>query len=522
MSGSGSDRVLAREIARVIFRRRVLILATFAVITLGVSYAVATQPPRFEAVGKLLVKRSRGDLLLTPTDTRNVNFMLTLPQTQDLAAQVELLQNRSLLEVVAARLDLGGRSASAGSGPPIMAATLTRAFEGLGGWARFWPWGRGADGQAGDPVAALQRDLAVRAIPNSNVIEIRFRDGDPERAARVVNTLMALYLDRYLEIQRTPGATGFFTAHRDRVAAELRQAEEALRRFQERARVVDAAAQVEAYARRLAEARQNMIDTRFDYREAEVKLAANRAFLEQQPERILKAVTSRFNPLLRAMQERLLALEMEREKLLHRYTEDDRRVRDVEGEIAALKMRMLAEPEWVTDTQTSDVNQLRKELEEKVTALEVSLARLRIKEQNWAATAGEMERLLTDLALRALDKQRLEREVRAREDAYLLYRRKVEEARIAEAMDESKIMNVSIAERASASATPIGPKKNLAFAFAAAVGLVSGVAGAFVREFFDRSIKVEEHLRSAVDVPLLATIPETKKNGGTRRGGGHA
>ncbi len=521
--------MFAREIARVIFRRRVLILATFAVITLGVSYAVATQPMRFEAVGKLLVKRSRGDLLLTPTDTRNVNFMLTLPQTQDLAAQVEFLQNRSLLEAVAAKLGIGTRSASAsvGAAPRVMEATLTRAFEGLGGWGRFWPWGRsagenGGSGIAGDRVADLQRNLAVRAIPNSNVIEVRFRDSDPEQAARVVNTLMALYLDRYLEIQRTPGATGFFAAHRDRVAAELRQAEEALRQFQEKAGIVDAGAQVEAYARRLAEARQNMIDARFDYREIEAKLAASRAFLDQQPERVLKAVTSRVNPLLRVMQERLLALEMEREKLLHRYTEHDRRVRDIEGEIAALKMRMRVEPEWVTDTQTSELNQLRRDLEEKVAASEVSLARLRIKEENWTVTAGEMRQLLTDLALRSLEKQRLEREVRAREEAYLLYRRKVEEARIAEAMDESKIMNVSIAERASAPAVPVGPKKNLAFAVAAAVGLVSGVAGAFVREFFDRSIKFEEQLQSAVDVPLLATIPESKRNGGTRRDGGNA
>ena len=52
------------------------------------------------------------------------------------------------------------------------------------------------------------------------------------------------------------------------------------------------------------------------------------------------------------------------------------------------------------------------------------------------------------------------------------------------------------------------------------VGLVSGVGGAFLREFFDGSIKTEHEIRSSVDLPVLGSIPEDKQNGKNGNGNG--
>ena len=114
----------------------------------------------------------------------------------------------------------------------------------------------------------------------------------------------------------------------------------------------------------------------------------------------------------------------------------------------------------------------------------------------------------------------MNREVKANEEAYLLYRKKVEEARISEAMDEQKLMNVTIAEEANAPMAPL-TSKNLSYAFALMVGLVAGVGGGFLREFFDDSVKTAADVTSSTALPVLASIPEEdtrrKKNGGTTR-----
>ena len=78
---------------------------------------------------------------------------------------------------------------------------------------------------------------------------------------------------------------------------------------------------------------------------------------------------------------------------------------------------------------------------------ETSLARLKIDQEE----ANEQIACSSSGSARspeAVDRAELMREVKANEEAYLLYRKKVEEARISEAMDEHKMMNVTIAEEA--------------------------------------------------------------------------
>ncbi len=62
--------------------------------------------------------------------------------------------------------------------------------------------------------------------------------------------------------------------------------------------------------------------------------------------------------------------------------------------------------------------------------------------------------MCSDLGLADVQKQALLREIQASSEAYLLYRKKAEEARITAAMDENKITNVAIGELASRRARP--------------------------------------------------------------------
>ena len=127
---------------------------------------------------------------------------------------------------------------------------------------------------------------------------------------------------------------------------------------------------------------------------------------------------------------------------------------------------------------------------------------------------------IAEIARQAVDRGVLTREVKANEDAYLLYLKKVEEARISEAMDQQKMMNVTIAEEASPAMAPL-TQKRLSYIFALMVGLVGGVGSGFLREFFDDSVKTAADVTSSTALPVLASIPEEdargKNNGGTTR-----
>ena len=528
---TSDSKALLRDALGVMFKRKRLIVGLFLVVALGISFAVLSMPTSYESTGKLVVTRSRGDMLVTPADNKNFNFTVTAPTPQDMAVHAEMLKNRSLLEAVARKLDLDRRRDEAKSGATPALMSLGQVFalipERFQGW---FPWG----GPAGDPkqppaagartrldgvVDSMALSLTAQVVPNSNLIIVRYRGTDSQRNAEILNAVLELYLDKYIDLRSHRGVTEFFSSQRDRLEHNLRSTENQLKAFQNRTGLLSAAVQVDAYSRRLAEAENQAVDAEFDLREVESRITMLKAFLTTLPDTVPKSRSTKYNPMIPTTQEKLLQLQMQREKLLTLYTDSDRRVLDNAKEIEALQQKLVDMKEFVPDTEVIEINDRRRDLEEKLLSAQLALVKNRIRHEGSTAIAAEMRKKMTDIAQAQVDKDTLLREVAANSEAYLLYRKKVEEARISEAMDDNRIMNVTIAETASQKGMPVGPPKNLSLLFAVMVGLVSGLGGAFLREFFDSSIKNEREIRAVMDVPVLGSIPE-ERNG--KNGNGHA
>jgi uncharacterized protein involved in exopolysaccharide biosynthesis len=244
-----------------------------------------------------------------------------------------------------------------------------------------------------------------------------------------------------------------------------------------------------------------------------------KAHLQTLPERVVTSQTTHYNPIIGPLQMRLLDLQTERDKLLQSYTEQDRRVREVEERIAALRQRIADQREWVPGSETSQAHPLLNNLQESMLGTQTSLDRLKIDEQEANDVIRTIKHRIGEIAQLAVDRAELTREVKAHEEAYLLYQRKVEEARISEAMDQQKMVNVTVAEEAAIPFNPITSKR-LSYVFALMVGLVAGVGGGYLREFFDDSVKTAADVTSSTALPVLASIPEDKSNG--KKNGGHA
>jgi hypothetical protein len=79
--------------------------------------------------------------------------------------------------------------------------------------------------------------------------------------------------------------------------------------------------------------------------------------------------------LIQTLQERLLTLEMDKQRLLTLYTDSDRRVQDKMLEIDAQKKRLVEaqSQQWVPDNEVTQVNDRRRDLEEKILAARLSV-----------------------------------------------------------------------------------------------------------------------------------------------------
>jgi polysaccharide biosynthesis protein PslE len=521
----------AGDYLRVIFKRKVLIASVFLAVALGLGITIFRQPVIYEVSGKLLVQRARAELLLTPAST---GYGFILPQQQDLTAEVELLKSPSLSKTVVKKLGMYREPQVTSAAQPALLAGLLPVPDNLTAWLPPWlstwlggdvtdreaPPERNTASPLDRAAASVSRKLTVQAIPNSNVIEVRYRTDDPSKAVDVVNTLLTEYLDRYLEVRRTPGVTAFFTTQLNLYELKLQHAEEALRQFEQRTALINTNVQMEAYSRQLADAEQRLLKARYDILDKHAKMTSNKADMQSLPERIITNQTFRANPMVETIHLRLLELETEREKLLQTYTASDRRVGDIDERIATLRQRLEGQSAWVAASETFQPHPLRSSLQESIVATQASLSRLKLDQQEAAEQVSMIRGRISEIARQAVDRGVLTREVRSNEDAYLLYLKKVEEARISEAMDQQKMMNVTIAEEASPATAPL-TQKRLSYIFALMVGLVGGVGSGFLREFFDDSVKTSADVTSSTALPVLASIPEedlrAKKNGGTTR-----
>jgi uncharacterized protein involved in exopolysaccharide biosynthesis len=100
----------------------------------------------------------------------------------------------------------------------------------------------------------------------------------------------------------------------------------------------------------------------------------------------------------------------------------------------------------------------------------------------------------------------LVRDVKTAEDNYLLYLRKREEARISDALDSKRIVNVSIAEAATVPALPTLRLGWLVMGGFFTATILS-VGSAYAVDRMDSSFRTPDGLSRYLDIKVLAAVP---------------
>jgi len=107
----------------------------------------------------------------------------------------------------------------------------------------------------------------------------------------------------------------------------------------------------------------------------------------------------------------------------------------------------------------------------------------------------------------AVAQQHLLRNAKADEENFLLYQRKREEARIGDALDERRILNVAVIEPPAAPALPM---HSMMFWLAVSLGLAvpASIGAGFTAEYLDPTIRTPDEADHLLEAPILAWLPE--------------
>src|ERR1017187_3485717 len=185
-----------RDVAAVLFRQRWLLLASFVVILVAALASGVLLIPTYQAEMKILVRRGRVDPVVTSQPERTAQVVREEITESELNSEVELLNSQDLLRKV------------------VLANSLQSAES---SWHFF---GKSSEEvRIARAVRQLGKRLKAEPLRKTNVISVTFESRDPELAARVLNSVASLYVEKHLQVHRPAGEFKFF----DEETAQLRR-----------------------------------------------------------------------------------------------------------------------------------------------------------------------------------------------------------------------------------------------------------------------------------------------------------
>jgi uncharacterized protein involved in exopolysaccharide biosynthesis len=203
----------------------------------------------------------------------------------------------------------------------------------------------------------------------------------------------------------------------------------------------------------------------------------------------------------------LLTLELKRTELLTKYQPTYRLVQEVDKEIADTRASIASEESKPLRDVVTDQNSTYSWIGTELAKARADYSGLQAREAATEAIVTRYKGNALDLEEKDLAQRDLARTAKADEESYLLYLHKREEARMADALDEQRILNVAIVDTPSVPSIPTGNKLQyvvigLLLACTLSVGVV------FTLEYLDPSLRTPSEVMTELNIPVLAAVPQ--------------
>ena len=341
------------------------------------------------------------------------------------------------------------------------------------------------------------KNLTVDYEKNSNILTITYDAPGPHLSQLGVAELLNYYLEKHINVHRTPGSEEFFVTQTEQLRTKLAKNEDTLRELKNLTGIASVAEQRSILVNRIGALQRSLEETGAALAGATSRVRAMQTTLSGLPKTLVRTKMSGYsgNP-IDYIQQRLHDLQIKEQDLLSKYTEKNQQVQEIRREISEVKG--LLNQEGATQGQVTQLalltdNATLSELQAKTKALKEELAQ-----------AESDLRVLNDNDMRITQ---LEREIDIQKANYRNDSDKLQQARIDRLLEVGKISNISIVQPATYPVKPIRPRKALNLALGLFLGAFGGLGLAFLSENLDHSFKTPADVEKYLDLPVLVTIP---------------
>jgi len=467
----------------VLFRqRRVFVWVSGLVMAAAIFYVCAGA--RYRAEMKLLVRPGRADSPASAQTNAPLDLTKLTITEEELNSEVELLQDDEVMRKVVEQTGLAGRD-----------------------WLHFLRLNEGPAERTERAARRLAKKLEVEPVKKTNLITVSYPSDNPGLAAKVLQSLANAYLEKHAAVHRPDGETPFFAQQTGESRRQLDEAEHTLLQFMSARRVVAAAQERDLALQRLSAVEASYKDTRVDLADTEQRMRALQTQLASLPERTTTQIRTQDNPeVLTSLKASLLALQVKRTGLLTKFEPTHRLVQEVEEQIAQTEAAIAKEMASPLHDETTDKNEHYDWAKSELEKAQVQLRGLQARASETSAQVAEYRAQARQLGEAAILQDDLLNSESAAQENYLLYVKKQEEARVADALDRRGIVNVAVAQEPVAPALPLWSTWAVLAIGIAAAG-TAGTGAAFVMDRLDAAFRTPDDVLLYLNAPVLASLP---------------
>lgn len=489
LSLSAEAEIRWREIIATIYRQRRLILTVTVAGTLTVAALTWMQPPVYSAKATIMVRAQRARTVVSSSEGRphvermsdqEVNAVATLLRSQSLVREV-LAPHRGDLEQNEPQPTLAVRVKETLTLPLRAPGMAYRMLHELPETSPFERW-----------VRKTSATIAVTPVKRSNLIQVSYASRDPEWAATFVNDLIELYITRYARMDEQAAGEDFFRNQRNILDNRVESAQAALNAFRaEHGVLLDA--DDESGIRKQLAGLEGLLSAEQTKR---AELTARETYLRgllEDAGAIANEPRIAASKSVQYLNGRLLELQIERSEMLSSYAPTSLFIRDINRQIAETRALKRSEEKAIVDQMRTEAS--------------TELAAVRARTDSLSGEIETLHRNLEMISRFEGEQAQLEQELAAVRDSYVTYLKKEEEARFSKALDESRIVNLNVAEPAEIPNDPEAARRMETILVGVLLSLALGIGLAFLREQLDPSVKSSAEAERLTGLPVITEIP---------------
>ncbi|WP_167512571.1 polysaccharide biosynthesis/export family protein [Oceanidesulfovibrio marinus] len=498
-----------RDILQSMFRHKRTIMLFFLGVVVSVLIVSLLTPNVYESDARVLLRVGRESVGVDASvvgPTSNLNQF----REEEVNSELSVLESRFLSEKVVEKLGVKAFSHDRG----LISKLLNSIGLGLGDNPDDLSR---QDKLRMEVIKEVHKHFKVEALKKSATLTLSYRDEDPHFAQEVLHAYIDAYLQHHIEVYKSQATPEFFEREAASILQRLTDKENDLKDFQKKHHIASVDLQKQTLQDRISRLKAelgggtqhgNLDGAMPKISSSRARIAYIEKVLKDIPQvSVQEKVVGETNGGVasNAIKRRLLDLRLKEIDMAGRYTDSYRPLINLREQIKEAELALSKEKETLTQvTEMPDpiYSALSRELEEERVVLREQLARKDAIEESLQNAENELNELVSS----EVEFKQLQREVNVLQNEYLQYRDNLLRSKIANALDQAKISNVSIVQPPTFPVEHILPKRTINLLVGMFFGLFGGIGLALLLEYFDDSLKSEEEVERRLKLPVIASV----------------